>query len=532
VIVDPRGTVHVALRDRAEVVALGLGCTPGVQPCEPALVERARVSTPAEPIALGFADGGTTLLVSCGWGRALVGAAIAPGGRELAIPLAREPRGFALDASGARAWIAHAVGSRVSVVDLTNGEVERERELHWRDDVGTREWLMTNVPRFAVQGMAVAATDDRVLVPMVLAYPGEPETESAGYGMSIAGFEPYFPHEPVVVALDPSGTQARLRLRHDVIAADAERRSETRRRHARDRPPCLLPRAAAVDAVNERLLVACQDLGQVVALALADRTLEKSEARRWQLGAGTNAVAIDSTCGAAWAWSPFDRRLDRLADDGSVAQTIELAATREIADADGRREFHRPRAFDGRSCASCHIDGRDDGLVWQSPRGIVQTPVLAGRTTGTAPFGWRGEEETIEGHMRRTFARMRAADPDDVTLAALARHVASMPDFRGPAREASPAAERGRALFHAPEVGCAGCHEAEGGTDGLSHRIGRRPPIDTPSLRFVGDTAPYRHDGRYATLREVLAHTEETMGSTVALDDGEIGDLVAYLRVL
>jgi mono/diheme cytochrome c family protein len=319
-------------------------------------------------------------------------------------------------------------------------------------------------------------------------------------------------------------------LRHEVVAADGARTSDKRRRYRKDRPPCLLPRAVAIDEARDRMLVACEDLGQIVAFALADRPLERAETARWRVGAGTNAIAVDSERGDAWAWSAFDRRLDRLADDGTVARTIELAAATVVAEAEGRREFHRPRGFDGRSCASCHIDGRDDGLVWQSPNGLVQTPVLAGRTADTAPFGWHGEADTMPAHIRRTFARLRAPVADDATIEALARYVAVLPDRRGPSASTSSAAERGRAVFQT--TGCGDCHADEAGTDAMSHRIGGGRPIDTPTLRYVGDTPPYMHDGRYATLREVLAHTEGTMGTTRALDDAEIADLIAYLRVL
>jgi mono/diheme cytochrome c family protein len=532
VLLDPRGRLYISLRDTAEVVALELACAPDVQPCVPTFLEHDRWSTPAEPIALGLADDDATLLVTCGWGRALVGIALTAEGRELAIPLAREPRGFAIDRTGDRVFVAHAVGSRISVIALATGTVVHERELHWRDEVGTRDWKLTNVPRLAVQGIAVAAASDRVLVPMVLAYPGEPETAAAGYGMSVDGFDPFFPHEPVVVDLDPSDTRAHLRLRHEVIAADDARLKQQRRKYKAERPPCLLPRAVAIDEARDRMLVACQDLGQIVAIAIDDRPLDKAEARRWRVGAGTNAVAVDPTSGAAWAWSPFDRRLDRLADDGTIAQTIDIVATTPVPDAEGRRAFHHPRGFDGRSCASCHIDGRDDGLVWQSPRGLVQTPVLAGRTDGTAPFGWRGEAPTIEAHMQRTFERLRAEPPDAHTLAVLAQYIAAMPTSRGPAPALGPAAERGRELFRSSTTGCADCHADDVGTDGVTHRIGRQPEIDTPSLRFVGDTPPYMHDGRFSTLREVIAHTEGKMGTTDGLDDAQIADLIAYLRVL
>ncbi len=66
----------------------------------------------------------------------------------------------------------------------------------------------------------------------------------------------------------------------------------------------------------------------------------------------------------------------------------------------------------------------------------------------------------------------------------------------------------------------------------------------TPSLRNVGLTAPYMHDGRFATLEEVvqfydllegavaLDHHRESVLRPLGLSDGEKADLVAFLRAL
>ena len=65
----------------------------------------------------------------------------------------------------------------------------------------------------------------------------------------------------------------------------------------------------------------------------------------------------------------------------------------------------------------------------------------------------------------------------------------------------------------------------------------------TPSLRNVAETAPYMHDGRYATLEEVVAHYNrggdpDAVGTTdirirpLALTDGEQADLVAFMLTL
>ena len=65
----------------------------------------------------------------------------------------------------------------------------------------------------------------------------------------------------------------------------------------------------------------------------------------------------------------------------------------------------------------------------------------------------------------------------------------------------------------------------------------------TPSLRNVAETAPYMHDGRYATLEDVIDHYNrggdpDAVGTTdirirpLGLTDGEKADLVAFLRTL
>jgi cytochrome c peroxidase len=65
----------------------------------------------------------------------------------------------------------------------------------------------------------------------------------------------------------------------------------------------------------------------------------------------------------------------------------------------------------------------------------------------------------------------------------------------------------------------------------------------TPSLRNASLTAPYMHDGRYATLREVVRHYSELdmdrlhlhgeqLLRPLKLSDAEIEDLVAFLETL
>lgn len=121
-----------------------------------------------------------------------------------------------------------------------------------------------------------------------------------------------------------------------------------------------------------------------------------------------------------------------------------------------------------------------------------------------------------------------------------------------------PAAKRGMRLFFG-EGRCSVCHSGANQSDDKFHNIGTAPPDDwgrrkvtakasdhgayrTPQLRDVGRTAPYMHDGRFATLRDVVEHynfggvTEQQNDHrdqelrVLYLSEDQVADLVAFLE--
>jgi len=125
----------------------------------------------------------------------------------------------------------------------------------------------------------------------------------------------------------------------------------------------------------------------------------------------------------------------------------------------------------------------------------------------------------------------------------------------------SPLARRGLRLFTSPELACSSCHggPAFAGDGASFHHNGLTPPaalaglfartrrpddagrFRAPGLRNIALTAPYMHDGRLATLREVIAHyasggvhapqqSERVRGFT--LREGDADALVAFLEAL
>ena len=135
----------------------------------------------------------------------------------------------------------------------------------------------------------------------------------------------------------------------------------------------------------------------------------------------------------------------------------------------------------------------------------------------------------------------RSADLD--ALAAFVESLQPKPSpFRLTDGTLTPEAARGQAVFHRADVGCAECHVPPLFTDFILHDIGTGngpgellgPAFDTPSLRGVWHTAPYLHDGRASTLRDVfiIHNPTDQHGQTTHLSEAEVHDLVAFLLSL
>jgi mono/diheme cytochrome c family protein len=268
------------------------------------------------------------------------------------------------------------------------------------------------------------------------------------------------------------------------------------------------------------------------------------ERRRVALPAGPSALALAADGKQLFAWSEIDRALSRVARADLGVTSLVLwrrsDVKRDAAVDRGRRLFHTSRdarISQSRACASCHPEGRDDGLVWTSPDGARQTPTLAGRLEGTAPYGWFGESRTVKEHLTKTFARLGGTGFDNPASSAdfdaLLAYVAQIPPPPAAPPSDAVAAARGKKAFASY---CQECHK-NGGTDGQSHDVGtgiageRLTAFDTPTLRGVRGTAPYFHDGRYATLEDILSAKGQRMFVGV-LSEPDQRDLIAYLETL
>jgi cytochrome c peroxidase len=204
----------------------------------------------------------------------------------------------------------------------------------------------------------------------------------------------------------------------------------------------------------------------------------------------------------------------------------------------GRRLFNAVDgrvAHDGRACASCHTDGRDDGLVWNTPEGNRQTPMLAGRLADTAPYGWTRDAKTFHEYVQGTVQRLRGRGFTKEELDDLNTYVMSL---KGPAKAKTDdtLVKHGAEVFASTEAACTNCHTGANTTDGKKHVVDKQGSTEvsysTPSLRSVGGTGPYFHDGRYATLRALLVSDDPNMGRAKHMASADLDALEAYLRSL
>jgi len=139
--------------------------------------------------------------------------------------------------------------------------------------------------------------------------------------------------------------------------------------------------------------------------------------------------------------------------------------------------------------------------------------------------------------LAQTLARLGGQGLDDASVYALLTYLAQMAPPPAAGR-ADARITNGKRLFESYDTGCKDCHDPSRGlSDGERHDVGSKSfgdvhaSFETPSLRHVGGTAPYFHDGRFATL-EALLRGSPRMADTSMLTESEIGDLAAYLRSL
>ncbi len=199
------------------------------------------------------------------------------------------------------------------------------------------------------------------------------------------------------------------------------------------------------------------------------------------------------------------------------------------------------------SCASCHPSGRGDGLRWDLQNDGMGNPKKTRslvKSHETSPVMALGVRDSAEQAVLAGFRFILFTEPAPEDVQAVLAYVESLQPTVSPHRarggRPTPAARRGEALFQGP-ARCGECHRGPLLTDMASYDVGTLGELDrpgdefrTPKLLELWRGAPYLHDGRAATLEEVLTthNAAGKHGETAGLSREEMADLVAYLLAL
>lgn len=198
------------------------------------------------------------------------------------------------------------------------------------------------------------------------------------------------------------------------------------------------------------------------------------------------------------------------------------------------------------SCASCHPDGRVDGLNWDllndglgNPKN-VKSLLLSHATPPSMASGIRA---TAESAVRAGLLHIHFSVQPEEDITDIDTYLKSLTPRPSPylvKGELSEAAKRGNELFFSERIGCSKCHSGPHYTNLGMYDVGSRGPyerrgkFDTPTLIECWRTAPYMHNGHYVTLHKLFSTGKH--GLQVAkvenLSEREMNDLVEFVLSL
>jgi len=367
---------------------------------------------------------------------------------------------------------------------------------------------------------------------------------------------------------------------------------------------CAQPTSLAFDPVRPRAYVCAYGSDVVAVLDLAPGGgvtwaghIAIPAKQVYPRGSGPRSCAVDPTGANLYVFSRNDHSIVRIAlaalpatpafavtaptpvAIGFDAQSDEIALGRHLF-TDARNSGSKTS-----SCASCHVDGHTDGMVWDlsrylEPEGTPLVETVFGLdakgplfTQGTrrqeesGPYHWRGEKGSLNdfNDSFATLLDLRDSNGNSENLGGdfqYLRHYVNriaIPANPLQARDRTlrPDEAAGLELFqNRPVLGdltCASCHALPLGSNGevaANGVVGVPSSFDVPGLRRVADReqpahqvggafgvrprsgAGLSHAGVFARLQDVYARTPTGPGDThaFALSPTEADQIAAFLR--
>lgn len=498
---DGAGRIHVALRRGGALVTLASATS-----TEPAQ----RRSVCAEPRGLAWDAAHDAIHVACATGE-LVSLSAAGGEPIRSLRLERDLRDVVV--AGDRLIATRFRTAEVLTLDAQGAIVDRKAPPPVTRFASLPD--LAQQPAQAIPAVAwrtIALPDGRLVISHQRQRPGKLETSDGGYGGGCDG-------GPVEAALSVVGQDGTITDSAPTVTG-------------------ALPVDIAVDRTGTRLaiVVAGDESVQVV----STQALERPD--RDECGfphPGERQLRADLGAPTSVAWTPADELVvfypelpAIVVEKQGIQRTIELPGP--VGYDAGRALFHRQTPL-RLACASCHPEGREDGLRWDfSLLGVRRTQSLGGHILQRAPYHWGGDMRDLSTLMDDVFGRRMAGGQ----LSASERRSLGPWLDRIPAPASAPAADadaaaRGQALFDSVQTGCTTCHAGPLLTNNQLANVGTGGPIKVPSLVGVGARAPFMHTGCAATLADRFSDCGGNGHGTLdGLTPAQLSDLAVYLDSL
>lgn len=548
------------------------------------LVERARLTVPADAWGLAVSPDERTAVVTSAWTHRVSSIDLEAKKVLSSVDVGREPRGVVVSADGKTAYVSHLVSTPG---DLTRVDALRDAEPH----VHKVSLPVARARAASASGSGDAEVSATLGYALVLSKDGK-RLYAPRHAIGAVGDQAWFGATTIDVLLTATDEPLAPRRTRGAIAEMKD--GPSHRLLAKDAGPFPLtdpvmfvqPRSAQV--VGEKLFVLSEGMHAVYRTSttaidpgLAAERVFESTCR------GPAGMVVSSDAAFAYVFCRAPYALEALPLQGQSMQGnrySRLLAKDPLPAgvAEGRATFldaSDQEISGGLACAGCHPEGRDDGHVWHEietrsapfpvstvvePRVLAggqhvagvrgfprQTPMLAGRVKAEGPYGWHAENPDLRSRIEEGIHLHRwiAARYDETVMASASRSLAAflrqglVPPPRDK-RARTSIEDSGKRIFESDETRCATCHTpAQDFTDRAPHILllpaaagfDEEPPgsgFKPPSLLFVQGTAPYYHDGSVATLEDLIANNQDRMGKTSHLSAEERAALVAYLRTL
>jgi len=343
------------------------------------------------------------------------------------------------------------------------------------------------------------------------------------------------------------------------------------------------------------------DASRVVALDTLDRSVnqpndlavDKLNGNRWVVNSGSNNISIfsdaptqfvshievgkrpnsiwlDSQNRRAYVFNALSYTLSEIDMDNHQVLAEHLVTSQTVSDNIqlGMEVFFL--ATDTRAakdawitCAICHPDGKQDGLVWQQGLGPRNSTSMQGLEQ-SGQLHWSGNRDEVQD-FEHTFRNLMGGtgfvdNPatelgenmagKSLELDALAEFIFNIP-FAKPLKPEfldMTSVARGKIIFESEQATCRSCHTGRAYTKSQAgvldtNNVGTQTRqddfieenrYDTPSLRGLAFSAPYLHDGSATNLLQVIGeyNDQDLHGVTSHLSHAQQLDLVAFLNSL